>query len=50
MKFDGIVRGGVVFVIVKELGLFICFIGVGEKIEDLCLFFSYEFVEVFLSG
>ena len=49
-KLDGTARGGVAFAIVKQLGLPIRFIGVGEKIEDLRPFSSYEFVEALLSG
>ena len=49
-KLDGTARGGVALAIVKELGLPIRFIGVGEKIEDLRPFSSYEFVEALLSG
>ncbi|MCL2932253.1 MAG: signal recognition particle-docking protein FtsY [Trichodesmium sp. MAG_R03] len=49
-KLDGTARGGVALAIVKQLGLPIRFIGVGEKIEDLRPFSSYEFVEALLSG
>ncbi len=49
-KLDGTARGGVAIAIVKQLGLPIRFIGVGESIEDLRPFSSYEFVEALLSG
>ncbi len=49
-KLDGTAKGGVALAIVKQLGLPIRFIGVGEKIEDLRPFSSYEFVEALLSG
>lgn len=46
IKLDGIVKGGILFVLVKCIGLLICFIGVGEQLEDLCLFNVEEFVQV----
>ncbi|WP_246843956.1 signal recognition particle-docking protein FtsY, partial [Hydrocoleum sp. CS-953] len=49
-KLDGTARGGVALAVVKQLGLPIRFIGVGESIEDLRPFSSYEFVEALLSG
>ncbi|MGK7920358.1 MAG: signal recognition particle-docking protein FtsY [Trichodesmium sp.] len=49
-KLDGTARGGVALAIVHQLGLPIRFIGVGESIEDLRPFSSYEFVEALLSG
>ncbi len=49
-KLDGTARGGVAVAVVKQLGLPIRFIGVGESIEDLRPFSSYEFVEALLSG
>lgn len=48
-KLDGTAKGGVAIAIVQQLGLPIRFIGVGEKIEDLRPFSSYEFVEALLS-
>jgi len=44
-KLDGTAKGGITVAIVEELGLPIRFIGVGEKIDDLRPFSSYEFVE-----
>ncbi|MGB3509088.1 MAG: signal recognition particle-docking protein FtsY [Microcoleaceae cyanobacterium] len=49
-KLDGTAKGGVALAVVKELGLPIRFIGVGESIEDLRPFSSYEFVEALLGG
>ena len=49
-KLDGTAKGGVALAVVKQLGLPIRFIGVGESIEDLRPFSSYEFVEALLSG
>ncbi len=48
-KLDGTAKGGVALAVVKELGLPIRFIGVGEAISDLRPFSSYEFVEALLS-
>lgn len=47
MKLDGMVKGGVIFLVVDQFGIFICYIGVGECIEDLCLFKVDDFIEVF---
>lgn len=47
-KLDGSAKGGVALAIVQQLGLPIRFIGVGESIEDLRPFSSYEFVEALL--
>ncbi len=44
-KLDGTAKGGIAIAIVNELGLPIRFVGVGEKIDDLRPFSSYEFVE-----
>ena len=49
-KLDGSAKGGVAIAIAKELDLPIRFIGVGEGIEDLRPFSSYEFVEALLNG
>ncbi len=47
-KLDGTAKGGFVFSLSAELGLPVVFAGVGEKIEDLELFDSREFVEAIL--
>lgn len=49
-KLDGTAKGGVAFAVAKNLGLPIRFVGVGEGIEDLRPFSSYEFVEALLSS
>jgi fused signal recognition particle receptor len=43
-KLDGTAKGGIVVAIVRELGLPIRFVGVGEKIEDLVPFDPETFV------
>jgi fused signal recognition particle receptor len=49
-KLDGSAKGGVALAIAKQLNLPIRFVGVGEGIEDLRPFSSYEFVEALLNG
>lgn len=49
-KLDGSAKGGVALAIAQQLDLPIRFIGVGEGIEDLRPFSSYEFVEALLNG
>ncbi|MDY6803576.1 MAG: signal recognition particle-docking protein FtsY [Cyanobacteriota bacterium] len=49
-KLDGTAKGGIALAVVQRLGLPIRFIGVGESIEDLRPFSSYEFVEALVSG
>jgi fused signal recognition particle receptor len=49
-KLDGTAKGGVALAVVKQLGLPIRFIGVGESIGDLRPFSSYEFVEALLNS
>jgi fused signal recognition particle receptor len=44
-KLDGTAKGGVVLSIVRDLGLPICFVGVGEGLDDLRPFDANEFVE-----
>jgi len=44
-KLDGTAKGGMVFAIVKELGLPIRFIGVGEQVDDLQAFNAKAFVD-----
>jgi fused signal recognition particle receptor len=43
-KLDGTAKGGVIFAIAKSLAIPICFIGVGEGIDDLRPFVAEEFV------
>ena len=47
-KLDGTAKGGFVFSLSEELSLPVIFAGVGEKMEDLVLFNSQEFVEAIL--
>jgi fused signal recognition particle receptor len=49
-KLDGSAKGGVALAVAQQLDLPIRFIGVGEGIEDLRPFSSYEFVEALLNG
>lgn len=49
-KLDGTAKGGIALAIAQQLNLPIRFIGVGEGIEDLRPFSSYEFVEALLNG
>ncbi len=44
-KLDGTAKGGIVFSIVKELGIPVRYLGLGEKIEDLEDFDPRQFVE-----
>jgi fused signal recognition particle receptor len=44
-KLDGTAKGGIAFAIVKELHLPICFVGTGEKVDDLDEFSAEDFVE-----
>ena len=44
-KMDGTAKGGVVVAIARELGLGVCFIGVGETVEDLVEFEYKDFVD-----
>ncbi|PLV59285.1 signal recognition particle-docking protein FtsY [Thermotoga sp. KOL6] len=48
-KLDGTAKGGITLAIVKELGIPIKFVGVGEKVDDLKPFDPHAFVEVLLS-
>ncbi|WP_408638122.1 signal recognition particle-docking protein FtsY [Rubidibacter lacunae] len=49
-KLDGSAKGGVALAIAQQLDLPIRFVGVGEGIEDLRPFSSYEFVEALIDG
>ncbi len=44
-KLDGTAKGGIVFPVVRQLGLPILFVGTGERAEDLAEFDAPEFVE-----
>jgi fused signal recognition particle receptor len=49
-KLDGTAKGGAVFSIVKELGLPLLYVGVGEKEDDLIPFEAEAFVDTFLDS
>lgn len=44
-KYDGTSKGGIILSIVKETGLPLRFVGVGEEMEDLQEFVARDFVE-----
>ena len=44
-KLDGTAKGGIAFSIVRELGVPVMYVGVGEGIEDLQAFNAGEFVD-----
>lgn len=44
-KYDSTAKGGIVFAIAEETKLPICYIGMGERLEDLKAFEAKEFVE-----
>lgn len=44
-KLDGTAKGGVIIGITNELKIPIRYIGIGEKVSDLCKFDSIQFVE-----
>jgi len=49
-KLDGTAKGGAIFSIVKELGLPILYVGVGEKPDDIELFDTKTFVDEFVGA
>ncbi|MDR3149525.1 MAG: signal recognition particle-docking protein FtsY [Oscillospiraceae bacterium] len=49
-KLDGTAKGGIVFAVVKELGIPVKLAGIGEQIEDLVYFDAEEFTDAILSG
>lgn len=49
-KLDGTAKGGIIFAIREELNLPVCYIGVGEGIDDLKAFDADEFVDALLAG
>jgi len=48
-KLDGTAKGGMIFSVAEQLKLPIRYIGVGESVEDLRSFNSYEFVDALLT-
>ena len=44
-KLDGTAKGGIVVSVCRDLGLPLCYVGVGEQIEDLQSFDAAAFVE-----
>jgi fused signal recognition particle receptor len=49
-KLDGTAKGGIAIAIARELKLPVCFVGVGEKLEDLLPFDSSAFVDSLLGA
>ncbi len=49
-KLDGTAKGGIVFSITDTLGIPICFVGTGEKIDDLAEFDADRFLEALLAS
>jgi fused signal recognition particle receptor len=43
-KLDGTAKGGIAVAIAKELGLPIRYAGIGEKVDDLVVFDSEQYV------
>jgi len=44
-KLDGTAKGGIVFAVVRDLGIPVLFVGTGERAEDLTEFDATEFVD-----
>ena len=49
-KLDGTAKGGIIISIKRELGIPVKFIGVGEKIDDMELFDSDEFISALFAS
>ena len=49
-KLDGTAKGGIVVAISRELGLPICYVGVGEQADDLVRFDAETFVRSLFEG
>ena len=47
-KLDGTARGGIVVAIQKALGIPVCYLGIGEGIDDLAPFRAGEFARALL--
>jgi fused signal recognition particle receptor len=47
-KLDGTAKGGIAFALVEQLQLPICYVGVGEQVEDLKPFVASDFVDALL--
>lgn len=48
-KLDGTAKGGIVFSIVRELGIPVRYVGLGEQLDDLQAFDAQTFVEALFS-
>ena len=48
-KLDGTAKGGIAIAIAREMNLPVCYVGIGEKMEDLLEFDSTAFVDSLLS-
>ncbi len=49
-KLDGTAKGGVIIPIVRDLGIPVSFVGVGETVDDLIPFDSGAFAEMLFTG
>jgi fused signal recognition particle receptor len=49
-KLDGTAKGGVIIGLADEFGIPVCYVGVGESVEDLRPFSAEEFVEALFAG
>ena len=49
-KMDGTARGGIAMPIMKELDIPVCFMGIGEKWEDLIPFNREDYVTALISS
>lgn len=47
-KLDGTAKGGALFSIARELELPILYVGVGEKMQDLCEFSVKDYLDAIL--
>jgi fused signal recognition particle receptor len=46
---DGTAKGGVALAVQKELGVPIMYIGTGERIEDMAIFDSNQYLDALLA-
>ncbi len=49
-KLDGTAKGGIIFAIKEELKLPVCYIGIGENVEDLKVFDADSYVDALLAS
>ena len=49
-KLDGTAKGGIVVAIVKELGVPIRYVGIGEQVDDLIVFDAEPYIDSLFEG